>query len=74
MNFNTLEELKDRVDPALEKRVSDLNILGYNIAKEDIWDNLAINKWKNEVELCLSDMVEDILKYIPKMDGDDKND
>ena len=69
MNFNSLEELKDRLDPALEKRVSDLNILGFNIKKENIWNNL-VNKWKNSSGLSLSDMVDDILKYIPRMDSD----
>lgn len=72
MSFNSLGELKDRLEPALKKRVSDLNILGFKINEENIWNDLVI-KWRNTSGLALSDMVDDILKYMPRI-GSDNND
>lgn len=70
MEFNSLEELKKRLSPVLEKREDDLNILGFNKTKEDIWNELSINKWKNSKGLTLSEMVDDILKYMPGRGSD----
>ena len=74
--FDNLEELKERLEPALNKRESDLYILGYKVTKEDIWNDLSLNKWKNSSFLTLNEMVDDILKYLPRWDSDkiEKND
>lgn len=69
MEFHNLEELKERLMPALRTKVSDLrfkNIM--TIDEDDIWDFLANSKWKSAKDLNLSDMVSDILNFY--MDGD----
>jgi UTP-glucose-1-phosphate uridylyltransferase len=64
MDFNSLDELKERVKPALDSKVSDLKICGYpDISREEIWDDLSKSKWKDSMNLSLSDMINDILKY-----------
>ncbi len=69
MNFNTIEELKDRVMPALKKRESDLKVLGFNKSSDDIFNELSFY-WKNKINLSLAELVDDILKYIPKKGSD----
>lgn len=60
--FNSIEELHERVLLALNTRISELNGLGYNdIDGEDIWDYLIISKWRVATDLTLSDIVGDIL-------------
>ena len=59
--FNTLEELYNRVKPALHSKKIELRRLGYsNINEIDIWNYLK-DKWKNSINLTLSDIVDDIL-------------
>ena len=70
MNFNNLSELKERLEPALEKRSSDLGILGFPISSNDIWDVL-VDKWKSSHNLTLADMVDDILKFMPRWDSEE---
>lgn len=62
IEFNSIKELYDRLIPALEAKVSELrrNNLDY-IKKDDIWNYLKINKWKNANNLLLYQMVDDIL-------------
>lgn len=69
MNFNTIEELKSRLMPALKKRESDLKILGFNKDYNDIFNDLS-KSWKSKKDLSLSEVVDDILKYIPKKGSD----
>lgn len=60
--FNSIEELHERVLPALNTRISELNELGYNdIDEKDIWEYLVSSKWKIANYLTLSDIVGDIL-------------
>lgn len=60
--FNSIEELHERVLPALNTRISELNGLGYyDIDGEDIWNYLVSSKWRIATDLTLSDIVGDIL-------------
>lgn len=68
MNFSSLEELKDRIMPALNKKASDFQTLGHNITEEDIFLYLKQNKWMHSKNLSLNEIVNDILKLdISKM-------
>lgn len=69
MDFNSIDELKERVMPALNKRESDLKILGFNKNAEDIFIDLS-KSWRNKKDLSLAEIVDDILKYIPKKGSD----
>lgn len=62
MNFSSLEELKERIMPALSKRSDDFKLLGYNVSEEDIFLYLKQNKWMHSKNLSLSEIVNDILK------------
>ena len=63
MEFNSLEELKERLKPALRIKEEEFknNNIDY-ITNEDIWNYLKDIKWKTSTNLSLSDMVNDILK------------
>lgn len=68
MNFSSLDELKDRIMPALNKKASDFKMLGHNITEEDIFLYLKQNKWMHSKNLSLNEIVDDILKLdISKM-------
>ncbi len=62
LNFRNLDELYNRIKPALYSKVEEIrrNNISY-IKEEDIWNYLSINKWKNSESLTLSDMVTDIM-------------
>lgn len=62
IEFNSIKELYQRLEPALEAKVQELkrNEL-YYIKKDDIWNYLKENKWKNANNLLLYQMVDDIL-------------
>jgi len=60
--FNTKEELFNRVKPALRIKEKDLIKLGYpNITGLDVWNYLIESKWSKSKNLVLSDIVDDIL-------------
>lgn len=60
--FNTKEELFNRVRPALKIKEKDLKKLGYsNITSLDVWNYLIESKWSKSKNLVLSDIVDDIL-------------
>lgn len=62
LEFNSLEELYNRLRPALNAKMSELKANGYGYLKpEDIWNYLKEKKWKSSHDLMLSDMVSDIL-------------
>jgi len=64
MEFKSIEELKQRLKPALESKVQDLKYKNINtVDEEGIWNYLKEIKWKNAKNLNLSDMVNDILKF-----------
>ena len=60
--FNTIEELYNRVRPALRSKVREFkrNNIFY-VKEEDIWNFLVDNKWKMTKGLELNDVVDDIL-------------
>ena len=62
MEFNTLIELRDRLDAALTTKAGELKEKGIVMSNDDIWNYLSSTKWKNAKGLTLFDMVEDILK------------
>ncbi len=62
IEFESLEQLYHRVEPALMSKVSDLQRNDYmDISKEDVWDYLSVNKWMHAENLLLHEMVNDIL-------------
>lgn len=64
MEFESIEELKQRLKPALESKVNDLKYKNIHTVDEDgIWNYLSETKWKKAKDLNLSDMVNDILKF-----------
>lgn len=59
--FNTLEELKKRVSPAIDTKLKELKAnYYYDVTEEDIWEYLKI-KWKKKNNLTLYDIVNDII-------------
>ncbi len=62
VEFNSLQELYDRIKPALVTKQSDMKRDGYPyITIEDIWNFFKEVKWKKATDLELYDMVSDIL-------------
>lgn len=62
IEFNSIRELYERLEPALMAKVDDLNRNGIEYIKcEDVWNYLKLNKWRNANNLLLYQMVDDIL-------------
>lgn len=62
ITFSSLEELYQRLLPALKTKKSEMHRQGFNyIKEEDIWNFFKETKWKKAVELSLSVMVNDVL-------------
>ena len=61
--FKSIEELFDRVRPALKVKINEGRDLGYQITEDDIWNSLVESKWKKGNNLMLSDIVDDILNF-----------
>ncbi len=62
IEFNSAEELFDRLKPALRSKVFELQKEGYRYLEiEDVWNYLKEVKWKGSVNLSLNEMVSDIL-------------
>ncbi len=62
ITFASKEELYKRVKPALRTKKNEFKKLGYSYIKEtDIWNFLIKKKWKNGNQLCLADIVSDIM-------------
>lgn len=60
--FNSIDELHERVLPALNTRVRELKKIGCSdILEDDIWNYLILTKWKKSFDLTLFDVVNDIL-------------
>lgn len=62
LQFNSLIDLYNRLKPALNSKVLELQRHGINyIQIEDIWEYLKKYKWQQSTSLQLSTMVDDIL-------------
>lgn len=62
VTFNSLEELYERIRPALLTKKEEMRRNGYvYIKEEDIWNYLKEVKWVNSKNLSLYDMTSDIL-------------
>ena len=57
IEFKNLQELKERITPALNTKVKEINSY---VTEEDIWNYLKI-KWKKEINLTLYDIINDII-------------
>ena len=58
--FNNLEELKERLMPALKIRVRELNREKRTVTTEDLWEYF-IYIWHKQKNLTLADLVDDVL-------------
>lgn len=62
VNRHPVEFYKDQVKPALESKLEELRMLGYDrVSLEEIWDCLEKKKWKKKKDKFLHEIVEDIL-------------
>lgn len=62
VKFNSIEELYNRLKPALNSKVKSFNKMGISyISDKNIWDYLSKNIWSNKNDLELCDLVNDIL-------------
>ncbi len=62
VEFDSLEALYQRLEPALNTKVSDLKRNDYeDVDPQDVWDYLSTSKWKHRENLLLHEMVDDIL-------------
>lgn len=62
IKFSSLEELYNRVRPALRSKLKELKELDKIYIKEnDIFEYLTDYKWNDSVNLTLDQMVDDIL-------------
>jgi hypothetical protein len=59
--FRSVEELYNRVLPALYSKRKEINSLGFKLVTEkDIWNYLVENEWKEKRNLELHDLINDI--------------
>ena len=62
IEFKTLDELYNRIKPALYSKAVELKRRGKDyIKEEDIWNFLLKNTWSKKKNLDLSEMTSDIL-------------
>lgn len=62
IKFTSLQELYNRLEPALSAKVSEIKRQKISYIKNaDIWNYLKTYKWNRETNLTLIDMVNDIL-------------
>jgi len=59
--FNNIQELKERLMPALRNRKRELKRQNIITTEEEIWNYFANNIWKKANDLSLAKMVDDIL-------------
>jgi len=63
MEFATLNDLYERVLPALKLKREEFRSAGEKyINEDDIWEYLKINKWSKANDLSLYNIVDDIIK------------
>ncbi len=62
MEFKTVEELYNRIEPALYSKVMEFTRNGLTFVKEeDIWNYLSEYTWVKSENLTLADMVNSIM-------------
>jgi len=62
LEFSSLQELYDRIKPALVTKQSEMKRNGFDyIRVEDIWNFFKEVKWKKANNLSLCEMVSDVL-------------
>ena len=62
IKFNSLEDLYNRLKPALRSKIKELHSLDKIYIKEnDVFEYLTDTKWENSTNLTLDHMVDDIL-------------
>ena len=62
INFSSLQELYDRIKPALVTKKEEMRREGINyIKEEDIWNYFKETKWTKANDLSLYQMVSDVL-------------
>ena len=62
IEFNSLEELYNRIKPALSAKKEELRRNGFDYIKEDdVWNYLKEVKWKGSSNLKLYQMGNDVL-------------
>lgn len=62
IDFKSLEELYERIKPALVTKKQEMKRNGFSyIKEEDIWNYLKEIKWRNSKDLSLYEMVNDVL-------------
>lgn len=59
--FTSLNDLYNRLLPALKAKKADLNREHLNIEEKDIWSYCLKNKWRNKTDLRMHELVDDIL-------------
>lgn len=60
--YKSQKELYLALVPALNVKMRIVRNSEYNyIKKEDIWNYLRTNKWCKDINLCISEMVNDII-------------
>ena len=63
IKFNSAYELYNKVLPALRVKRRELNKKGKNVKENHIFLSLIKDKWKEETNLTLNEVVNDILNY-----------
>lgn len=66
--YKSQKELYLALVPALNVKMRIVRNSEYNyIKKEDIWNYLRTNKWCKDINLCISEMVNDIINVEEKI-------
>lgn len=62
ITFSSVEELYERIKPALRTKKEEMRRNGYSyIKEEDVWNYLKEVKWVKSKGLSLAEMVSDVL-------------
>ena len=60
LEFKNIDDLKNRMMPALKIRVKELKEKNYSVNEEELW-NYFVGIWQEEKNLTLADLVDDVL-------------
>lgn len=60
LEFKSIEELKNRVMPALRIRVRELRNEKYSVDEDSLWEYF-VRIWQDKKNLTLVDLVDDVL-------------